>query len=576
MTASTGEQRWQMALLALSVYAVAPHAVGGLVIRAAPGPVRDCLLEEMRDLMQTEPIKRVPSTVSESRLIGGVDLTATLATNTLHWEQGLVAQADGGSLILSMAERTERRAVAHLTSCLDQGEILVAREGITQRSDASFGVIALDEGQGEEQPEAALLERLSMHVELEGIGIRDLGAGPWSSGDVARAKSLWARVTLDENNIEKIAAASLQLGIQSPRALIQTAAIARIIGALHETESVSEEHLQSAIALGMLHRATQLPQSPEEQAEQPAEKEPQDTDEQNATKEREQLPEDALIEAAMATLPRHLLEMLKDRATSRQTSSVSGGKAGSLHKNKQRGRPVGTMPGSPREGYRLNLMATLRAAAPWQPLRRPEGDTGNLHIRPSDIRVTRFKQPKETATVFVVDASGSSALHRMAEAKGAIELLLSDCYSRRDNVALIAFKGDKAELLLPLTRSLVRAKKALAALPGGGGTPLADGVDLAHQLVSSIQRQGLTPTTVFFTDGVANVARDGSPGRTQAQAEAMAAAKGFCKLGSRTLLIDSSPRPNPKARELAGALEGTYLPMPHASATGLRDVLIPQ
>ncbi len=164
----------------------------------------------------------------------------------------------------------------------------------------------------------------------------------------------------------------------------------------------------------------------------------------------------------------------------------------------------------------------------------------------------------------------------MAEAKGAVELLLSDCYSRRDNVALIAFKGDKAELLLPLTRSLVRAKKALAALPGGGGTPLADGVDLAHQLVSGIQRQGLTPTTVFFTDGVANVARDGSPGRTQAQAEALAAAKGFGQLGSRTLLIDSSPRPNSKARELAGALEGTYLPMPHASATGLRDVLIPQ
>ena len=574
MTASTGERRWQQALLALAVYATAPHAVGGLVIRSAPGPVRECLLEELREALRDNPIKRVPCTVSESRLIGGIDLTATLASNTLQWEQGLVAQANGGTLILNMAERTERRTVAHLASCLDRGEILVAREGLTQLNEAAFGLVALDEGHQEEQPEAALLERLGLHTELEGIGIRDLAPGLWSSTDIALAKGRWANLTFDEGGLEKIA--SLQLGVHSPRAMIQTAAIARVVAALHQEESVAEEHLQSAIALGMLHRATQLPQAAEEQNTPPADNDPQQTDNENAGKERDQLPEDAIIEAAMATLPRHLLESLKDRASNRQASSVNGGKAGSLHKNKQRGRPVGTMPGSPKEGYRLNLMATLRAAAPWQSLRQKPDHAGKLRIRPSDIRVTRYKQPKETATVFVVDASGSSALHRMAEAKGAVELLLSDCYSRRDNVALIAFKGDKAELLLPLTRSLVRAKKALAALPGGGGTPLADGVDLAHQLVSGIQRQGLTPTTVFFTDGVANVARDGSPGRTQAQAEAMAAAKGFGQLGSRTLLIDSSPRPNPKARELAGALEGTYLPMPHASATGLRDVLIPQ
>jgi Mg-chelatase subunit ChlD len=100
-------------------------------------------------------------------------------------------------------------------------------------------------------------------------------------------------------------------------------------------------------------------------------------------------------------------------------------------------------------------MATLRACAPWQTLRQPIGEPRKLRIQPSDIRVTRFKQPQETATIFVVDASGSSALHRMAEAKGAIELLLTDCYSRRDSVALIAFKGTEAEVLLPPTRSLV-------------------------------------------------------------------------------------------------------------------------
>jgi magnesium chelatase subunit D len=93
--------------------------------------------------------------------------------------------------------------------------------------------------------------------------------------------------------------------------------------------------------------------------------------------------------------------------------------------------------------------------------------------------VSRFKQRRETTTIFVVDASGSAALHRLAEAKGAVELLLADCYVRRDRVAMLAFRGKGAELMLPPTRSLVRAKRSLAGLPGGGGTPLAAGMDAA-------------------------------------------------------------------------------------------------
>ena len=100
-------------------------------------------------------------------------------------------------------------------------------------------------------------------------------------------------------------------------------------------------------------------------------------------------------------------------------------------------------------------------------------------MRRDDFRMTRFQQRTRTTTIFVVDASGSSALNRLAEAKGAVELLLADCYVRRDQVALLAFRGKEAELLLPPTRSLVRAKRSLAGLPGGGGTPLAAGIDAA-------------------------------------------------------------------------------------------------
>ena len=133
-----------------------------------------------------------------------------------------------------------------------------------------------------------------------------------------------------------------------------------------------------------------------------------------------------------------------------------------------RGRPAGVRQGRPHAGARLHLIETLRAAAPWQKLRRnamPDAPN-DLLVRVEDFRLRRHVERAQTTTIFVLDASGSSALNRLAEAKGAIELLLADCYVRRDRVAVIAFRSRSADLLLPPTRSLTRAKRCLAALPG--------------------------------------------------------------------------------------------------------------
>ncbi len=109
----------------------------------------------------------------------------------------------------------------------------------------------------------------------------------------------------------------------------------------------------------------------------------------------------------------------------------------------RRGRPIGTRRGELSAGARLNVIETLRAAAPWQKLRRQEmpGAAARVLVRSSDFRITRFQQRTESTAIFVVDASGSAALNRLAEAKGAVELLLADCYVRRDQVALLAFRG---------------------------------------------------------------------------------------------------------------------------------------
>jgi magnesium chelatase subunit D len=133
-------------------------------------------------------------------------------------------------------------------------------------------------------------------------------------------------------------------------------------------------------------------------------------------------------------------------------------------------------------------------------------------------------------------------------------------------VALISFRGEGAELLLPPTRSLHRAKKELAAMPGGGGTPLAAGIVAAGQLADEVKRKGRTPTVVMITDGRANVTREGTGGRQQAQDEAQSAAKLWRSFGYRTLLVDNSNRPEPRAGQLADAMGALYLALPRANA----------
>ena len=285
--------------------------------------------------------------------------------------------------------------------------------------------------------------------------------------------------------------------------------------------------------------------------------------------------EDRVLDAAKAAIPAGLLAAMKLGAISRSRGAAAG-KAGALSASRLRGRPNGVRRGEPRAGVRLNLIETLRAAAPWQALRRAQAgslSSARIQVRREDFHITRFKQRSQTTTVFVVDASGSSALNRLAEAKGAVELLLADCYVHRDSVAVLAFRGRSADLLLPPTRSLVRAKRSLAGLPGGGGTPLARGIDAAVALADGVRRRGDTPLIVLLTDGRANIARDGSAGRPRAHEDALSAARQLRVAGYSALLLDTSPQPQAQAEQLAQAMGAAYLPLPHAGAVVLSQAV---
>lgn len=570
--------QWDRAVLAAQLLAVDPGGLGGVHVRASAGFARDAWLEVLRALLPGDaPMRRVPLQIGDDRLLGGLDLPATLKAGRPVAERGLLAEADGGVVLLAMAERLGAEAAARIVGVLDRGEVAVARDGVSIVSPARVAAIALDEAiDDDEAAPAALCERLAFRVELGGVRRAEIAGALPSNADIAAARAAVGSVAVGDDAIEAICATALALGIGSARAELMALRAARASAALFGRTKIELDDIALAGRLVLAHRATRLPAPDEpDTAEAPPPPDPSE----DAPGESEQLAEDqpledAVLEAVAASIPAGLLAQLKV-AAALGGRSVSSGKSGALQKSGKRGRPAGVFRGLPgTRNARLNLVATLRAAAPWQTIRakaRPQGP--RIRVVADDFRVTRFKQRQETTTIFAIDASGSAALHRLAETKGAVELLLADCYVRRDRVSVLAFRGGKAEIVLPPTRSLVRAKRALAGLPGGGGTPLASGLDAALVLAEATRRQGGTPTLVLLTDGRANVTRAGLGGRVQAEADARDAARRIRAAGLRVLLVDTGPRPTPLAKSLGDDMGAVYLALPQANAATLNRLV---
>jgi len=508
------------------------------------------------------PWRRLPSQVPDARLLGGIDLGATLAAGRPIAERGLLAETDGGILVVPQAERLSAETAARLTAVQDTGEVRVERDGLALALPARLGCVLLDEGlTPEESPPAALLDRLAFRLDLDGA---PAGLGP-DVAAVLAARAGLAAVRVPDAAVTALCTTAISLGVASLRASLLALRAARAAAALAGRPEVEEADLALAAALVLAPRATRLPEAeppPPETETDPA------PEEASAPTPSDRLA-DVMLEAALANLPPDLLASLAAGGAARRGA---GGRVGQTTRSHRRGRPAGIRPGPPLPGGRLGLVATLRAAVPWQALRRREAPqaAGRVLVRKSDFRWQRFKERMGTTTIFVVDASGSAAMGRLAEAKGAVELLLAECYLRRDQVAAIGFRGSGAELLLPPTMSLVRAKRALAGLPGGGGTPLASALDLAIGLAQAEQRRGRTPLLLLLTDGRANIARDGSPGRPQAEADALAAAAALASLALPALVVDTSPRPQPEARRIAEAMGARYLPLPAADSRRLQ------
>jgi magnesium chelatase subunit D len=607
-------ETWLRALEVAQLLVINPHGLGGVILRARSGPVRDRWLTYLNTIAQLGgmrlPLRKMPLGISDENLIGGIDLDQTLRTGKAVLRQGLLAQCDQQLLLMPMAERVEVGAVAKVVSALDNGFISIERDGQSRRIESHFGVVALDEGiEDDEHPNEKIRQRVAFLLNLDILGWRDL---PETDDDflpdtqsIQYAQENFSKVTISEDSLNALVGVAEQLGVISIRALNLAINTAKCLAAFDRDDEVTSMHLQRAIALVLSPRATRMPQSaPPEEEELPPESEEQleneqepppedqkqeeeqgnqedkDDQEPESNTETPQALEDEILETAQAAIPIDLLARLADLADPK-TPKGMGGKTGAVKVSRIRGRPLGNMPGMPEGGKTLSIIDTLRAAVPWQRVRRAEmlaaGKTipaGKIVIRKEDFRIKRYQERTQTLTMFIVDASGSSAMHRLAEAKGAVELLLAECYIRRDQVAVMSFRGSAAELILAPTRSLVKAKRALSGLPGGGGTPLSRAIDESFEVASASMRKGLTPALVFLTDGRANIAKDGSPGRSKAMEDAQHSARTASYYSFKSLWIDTSPQAREEGKVMAALLGSMYLPLPNAGANEVSQAIM--
>ncbi len=580
----------ELAQQALLLLAVEPR-LRGIAVGAPAGAGKSSLARGMRDLLCTGersvPFVELPLGVDEAGLLGGLDIEATLRAGRRVARAGALARADGGILYADQVNLLPDAIINPLIAAIDTGEVRLEREGLSIQAPARFVFIgSYDPAEG--LPRRHLLDRLGLLLVLPRamneqaraeVVRRNLDPAATQAyaddldllrGLVQAAREQLPQVRIEDEQIEQLVAMAALCGVEGHRADAFAVYAACAAAALGLRDHVEQEDLELAVRLVILPRATRLPPPPEPppDEEPPPPPPPSDAESDTADAPPEPLSEDELtippeqvLSALAAELPVEL-EQLPFRALRRGKTGSRGTVAG------KRGRHIRSIPGDPRRG-RIDVSATLRAAAPFQPLRRAQADanvaSARVLLRGDDLRIKQYRSKAGALFLFAVDASGSMALHRMRQAKGAVHALLQRAYVHRDRVALLAFRGQNAELLLPPSQSVELARRALDLLPTGGGTPLAAALLAAIEVAQQARARGIMQTVlVLLTDGRANVGlrvgREGVADELQTIGRAVAAA------GIQTIVVDTQRTylSRGEARKLAEWLDGEYVYLPNA------------
>ncbi|HHE33236.1 MAG TPA: magnesium chelatase ATPase subunit D [Chlorobaculum parvum] len=618
MIAFTDIVGMNLAKQALMLLAVDP-SLGGVVIPSAVGSGKSTLARAFADILpEGTPFVELPLNVTEDRLIGGIDLEATLASGQRVVQHGVLSKAHKGVLYVDSLSLLDSSAVSHIMDAMSRGAVIVEREGLSEVHPADFMLVGTyDPSDGEVR--MGLLDRIGIIVPYTAqndyrvrkqivslvMGTRDAEDTEdelrMLRGIIGAAREQLPHVSITKEQIKGLIQTAISLGVEGNRVDIFAIRAALANAALSQRTEVDEEDLKLAMKLVLVPRATRMPERepdedemqqeepppPEEEPQDEAEDEnaPPDESDSDADEEQEDNPdmiEELMMDAVETELPDNILNI--SLASKKKAKSGSRGEA----LNSKRGRFVRSQPGEIKSG-KVALIPTLISAAPWQTSRKAEKakkgiKTGALVISTDDVKIKRFRDKSGTLFIFMVDASGSMALNRMRQAKGAVSSLLQNAYVHRDQVALISFRGKQAQVLLPPSQSVDRAKRELDVLPTGGGTPLASALLTGWETAKQARTKGITQIMfVMITDGRGNIplaaAADPTAGKApkdELEKEVEALAVSIQSDGIASIVVDTQMNylSRGEAPKLAQKLGGRYFYLPNAKAEQIVDAAL--
>jgi len=517
--------------LALILNAIEP-ACGGILLTGKKGTGKSTLLKAFKDIADSLdiPFIEVPMNVTEEALLGGIDIEETIRQGKRIYQRGLFCKANKGALVIEDINLFPNDILSLIFEVQSREENIIEREGIALKEPSKFVILATMNPE-EADFSSHFLDRFGMCVIMDEVKDKEkrkeiikLNLGYLKQNNdneiikkILKSRDFIKKVKVSDEIKEYIAELTLKEAVSGHRAELFLMYASKAYAAYLEEKEVKKEHVDAVAPFVLIHRKRLIENPQTEEQKQHNERERNSENKENKENKPKntsssQFPEQGNLQERPSSEKEEVFSVgdsFKVKRILLKRDRILREAFGRRTKTKIKGRGGRFVRSLIQKRDDIAISSTVRAAAPFQSIR---GRKDHLIIKEQDLRYKEKERKMRHTVIFLVDGSGSMGVEqRMIQTKGAILSLLMDCYQKRDKVAMIVFRKDRAETILPPTASHELALKRLKEIPTGGKTPLSAGLMEAYKLIRllKIKEPENRFLVLLITDGKANVSLRG-------------------------------------------------------------------
>ena len=517
--------------LVLILNAIEP-ACGGILLTGKKGTGKSTLLKAFKDIADSLdiPFIEVPMNVTEEALLGGIDIEETIRQGKRIYQRGLFCKANKGALVIEDINLFPNDILSLIFEVQSREENIIEREGIALKEPSKFVILATMNPE-EADFSSHFLDRFGMCVIMDEVKDKEkrkeiikLNLGYLKQNNdnetikkILKSRDFIKKVKVSDEIKEYIAELTLKEAVSGHRAELFLMYASKAYAAYLEEKEVKKEHVDAVAPFVLIHRKRLIENPQTEEQKQHNERERNSENKENKENKPKntsssQFPEQGNLQERPSSEKEEVFSVgdsFKVKRILLKRDRILREAFGRRTKTKIKGRGGRFVRSLIQKRDDIAISSTVRAAAPFQSIR---GRKDHLIIKEQDLRYKEKERKMRHTVIFLVDGSGSMGVEqRMIQTKGAILSLLMDCYQKRDKVAMIVFRKDRAETILPPTASHELALKRLKEIPTGGKTPLSAGLMEAYKLIRllKIKEPENRFLVLLITDGKANVSLRG-------------------------------------------------------------------